>query len=67
MSDRACSQCGCTERNACVNDHGPCWWVGPALCSHCVDPNAKPPEFDAFADVRMGKSIFEMKNEDWLR
>ncbi len=36
FDERICLQCGCTENDACFNiDHGPCWWVGQCLCSHC--------------------------------
>jgi hypothetical protein len=64
---RACRKCGCTETAACVNAHGPCWWVAPDLCSHCEDPDAKPPQLDPFADARLGRSMFEMRPEDWYR
>lgn len=30
----ACRVCGCTENNACP---GGCSWVGPDLCSSCVE------------------------------
>lgn len=34
-----CSECGCTENNACFDeDRGPCWWIRPGLCSHCCGP-----------------------------
>jgi hypothetical protein len=33
-----CRFCGCRESRACVDDAGPCWWVGVGrtLCSHCA-------------------------------
>ena len=38
--ERACRVCGCTERNACITDDGPCFWLGDpdrdALCSACA-------------------------------
>lgn len=41
LIDRApplCAACGCSEQDACVaGDAGPCAWIGPALCSACVD------------------------------
>ena len=34
---RQCRVCVCWEFNACFDDvRGPCWWVGPDLCSHCA-------------------------------
>jgi hypothetical protein len=33
---RACRVCGCTDDNACITAAGPCWWVGPSLCSGCA-------------------------------
>jgi activating signal cointegrator 1 len=36
FDERICTKCGCTENDACNNSYfGPCWWVGPSLCSHC--------------------------------
>lgn len=32
---RTCRVCGCTDAKACVDERGPCWWVGADLCSHC--------------------------------
>lgn len=33
---KICRECGCSDRTACFHeDHGPCWWVGADLCSHC--------------------------------
>lgn len=32
-----CRACGCTQEHACdLGDLGPCWWVGPDLCSACA-------------------------------
>lgn len=33
---RACRFCGCTETTACVSADGPCYWVGPTVCSACA-------------------------------
>jgi hypothetical protein len=34
--ERACRVCGCTENDPCLHPkHGPCWWEGKDLCSHC--------------------------------
>lgn len=40
---QACRVCGCTERNACMTEEGPCFWLaepgsqsGPGLCSACA-------------------------------
>lgn len=33
---RSCRVCGCIETRACVDSRGPCWWIGPDLCSHCA-------------------------------
>lgn len=37
---QACRVCGCTERNACMTEDGPCFWLGDpdrdALCSACA-------------------------------
>lgn len=30
-----CGGCGCTDDNACVDELGPCYWVGPEQCSAC--------------------------------
>jgi hypothetical protein len=34
VSRRACVFCGCTDDNACMTETGPCYWVGPGLCSN---------------------------------
>lgn len=35
---RACLGCDCTDDSACIGPDGkPCHWVGPQLCSRCVD------------------------------
>lgn len=35
---RFSEKCGCTEFDACTHpEHGNCWWVGPNLCSHCLN------------------------------
>lgn len=31
-----CRVCGCSQRNACETDSGPCGWVEEDLCSACV-------------------------------
>lgn len=41
MSAHTCSECGCTEDNACLTIFGPCQWVSENLCSACLDPNIK--------------------------
>lgn len=34
---QTCRECGCTEMDACHDPAiGPCSWVEPGLCSHCV-------------------------------
>lgn len=33
-----CTECGCTDDQACVTDEGPCSWVQPGLCSACANP-----------------------------
>lgn len=34
---RKCRKCGCTEDNACVDQHGnSCYWVDEDLCSDCL-------------------------------
>ncbi len=34
---RVCEVCGCSEQDACVEQHGgPCGWAEPARCSACV-------------------------------
>lgn len=41
---RACRVCGCTENDCsqCIALTGaPCWWVGPDLCSACLDIKTK--------------------------
>ena len=38
---RSCRVCGCTDNDCggCIERTGrPCYWVGPDLCSACVDP-----------------------------
>lgn len=48
---RRCRVCGCTQDHACVDDeHGPCWWVEPDLCSHCGEPLIVAADFDRMAD-----------------
>lgn len=37
---------------------------GAGVCCYCGTPK---PSLDPFADARMGKSIFEMRQEDWYR
>jgi hypothetical protein len=32
---RFCTECGCSENNACL---GGCYWVGDMLCSSCHHP-----------------------------
>ncbi len=32
--ERKCRVCGCTNERGCP---GGCWWVGPDLCSSCVE------------------------------
>jgi hypothetical protein len=32
-----CSECGCIDERACVNDGVPCHWAAPDLCSACAD------------------------------
>lgn len=34
---RRCQVCGCTEDKACRTGDGPCFWVGPTLCSACEE------------------------------
>jgi hypothetical protein len=37
IEPRRCQVCGCTEFEACVDEHGGrCCWVKADLCSHCV-------------------------------
>jgi hypothetical protein len=31
-----CVGCGCTDDRACATPDGPCFWVGPELCSSCA-------------------------------
>jgi hypothetical protein len=31
---RECIVCGCTDANACMTEEGPCYWIGPDLCSN---------------------------------
>lgn len=40
-----CSQCGCTDDNACA---GGCAWADEehTLCTACADPDAEDDEFD---------------------
>jgi hypothetical protein len=52
MPERACRVCGCTQNQACVDDRGPCWWVGKDLCSHCADPAPAPKPFA----IKVGKT-----------
>ena len=34
---RACRECGCTEREKCMEQAGgPCYWVEPDWCSVCA-------------------------------
>ena len=37
-AERACRVCGCTDRNACTTEDGPCFWIGDRddLCSACA-------------------------------
>ena len=40
---RTCRECGCWDFGACDDEEtGPCYWVGPDLCSHCVEPTRTP-------------------------
>ncbi len=36
--ERTCRVCGCTDRNACRTDDGPCFWIDDRddLCSACA-------------------------------
>lgn len=45
---RKCRKCGCTDNNACIDEHGQaCYWVDENLCSAClvhideISPNKK--------------------------
>jgi activating signal cointegrator 1 len=36
FDEHICYKCGCSAFDACTDpNYGPCWWVGPNLCSHC--------------------------------
>lgn len=41
-----CLFCGCSERNACVDQYGPCAWFVPFLCDFCVLGFRAPPPDD---------------------
>jgi len=34
-----CRECGCTELEPCVTDHGRCFWFDLDLCSACAGPS----------------------------
>lgn len=39
-----CKVCGCTNDNACLTEHGPCWWADDFkqdLCSACIDKDGE--------------------------
>jgi hypothetical protein len=38
FSERKCKVCGCTENNACITDHGACYWINSREdhCSGCA-------------------------------
>ena len=37
MHECKCRECDCTWNNACVTEHGPCWWIEDDLCSACSE------------------------------
>ena len=39
---RTCRVCGCTEESPCITGEGPCYWVGPDLCSACAGAETEP-------------------------
>lgn len=53
---RICLVCGCGENSPCVDDRGPCWWVGAGLCSHCADAHPSPQLAQAVFDYTSGRS-----------
>ncbi len=40
----ACMGCGCTDRDACRTQFGPCFWTRPGWCSACAERAALEPE-----------------------
>jgi len=36
QGERECRVCGCTDRNACTSEEGPCFWLEETLCSACA-------------------------------
>lgn len=40
---RRCRVCGCTDENACMTPHGPCWWSDNDLCSACAEKRKVAP------------------------
>lgn len=58
-----CRICGCTWDNACITDHGPCWWVEADLCSACVEKIGDKPKYEYRAWNRALK-IMCYDNED---
>ena len=52
---RTCAKCGCTDADPCIDDGGPCHWIGLELCSSpsCAptaprDPNPTEPVSEHF-------------------
>jgi hypothetical protein len=40
---RKCRRCDCTSHNACLTEHGACFWIGEDLCSACAGkPDPQP-------------------------
>lgn len=55
---RACTGCGCTDDDCarCVAaTGGPCWWVGPQLCSRCADDADEDPVDEVAAAVQVAR------------
>jgi hypothetical protein len=48
MNMRRCRICGCTEDRACPGD---CEWIGPDLCSACVDEDGIPYDDPSYQDA----------------
>ncbi len=71
-AEQRCRVCGCSQDHACIDDeHGPCWWVEPDLCSHCGEPAIVAGDYDRMAEIVGGDRPFTKPELDlfllWMR